>query len=96
MSWTAYWPNEQLCNVPQQTVIGGNPNRVLRSTFFQCFVDVRLGKGRVSPEPDLLAQFLQPLNLRQQELLPIVGAVNVARPQFCGHAVAPAIEQQHG
>src|ERR1039458_6092993 len=63
MSWTAYWPNEQLCNVPQQTVIGGNPNRVLRSTFFQCFVDVRLGKGRVSPEPDLLAQFLQPLNL---------------------------------
>jgi hypothetical protein len=88
MSRTAYWPNEQLCNVPQQTVIGRNPNRVLRSTFFQCFVDVRLGKGRVSPEPDLLAQFLQPFDLRQQEFLPAVGAVNIARPQFCGHAVA--------
>ena len=94
MSRTAYRPNEQLCNIPQQTVIDRNPNRVLRSTLFECFVDVGLGKGRVGPELDFLAQLLQPFNLRHQELLPIVGAVNVARPQFRGHAVASAIEQQ--
>jgi hypothetical protein len=84
MSRTAYWPNEQLCNIPQQTVIGRNPNRVLRATLFQCFVDVRLGKSRIGPEADFLTQLLQPLNLRQQELLPAVGAVNVARPQLGG------------
>ena len=94
MSRTAYWPNEQLCNVPQQTVVGRNPNRVLRSTLFQCLIDVRLCKSGINPEPDHLAQFLQPLNLRQQELFPAVGAVNVAWPQLCGHAVAPAIEQE--
>src|ERR1035438_2032830 len=70
MSRTAYWPNEQLCNVPQQAVIGRNPNRVLRSTLFQCFVDVRLGKGRISPEPDFLAQFLQPIHGRPSQPTP--------------------------
>src|SRR5665811_1112724 len=75
MSRTAYWPSEQLCNVPQQAVIGRNPNRVLRSTLFKRFVDVRLGKGRISSEPDFLAQLLQPFDLRYQKLLPAVGAV---------------------
>ncbi len=53
----------------------------------------RGGTG-LSVEPHFLAQFPQPLNLRQQELLPIVGAVKLARPQFCGHAVAPAVEHR--
>jgi hypothetical protein len=78
MSRTAYWPNEQLCNVPQQAVIGRDPNRLLHTTLFQCFVDVRLRKSGISPEPDFLTQILQPLNLWQQELLPAVGTVNVA------------------
>jgi len=94
MPWTAYRSSQQFCGISQQAVIGWNPNRVLRSTFFQRFVDVRLGKGRISSEPDFLAQLLQPLDLRQQELLPAVGAVNVAWPQLCGNAVSPAVEQE--
>jgi hypothetical protein len=70
VSRTAYRPSQQLCNIPHQAVVGRNPDRVLRPTLFECFVQIRFRKGRVSPEPDLLAQFLQPLNLRQQELLP--------------------------
>jgi len=57
--------------------------------LFQCFVEVRLRKGGVGPEPDFLAQLLLPLDLRQQELLPPIGAVNVAGAQLRGNTVAP-------
>ena len=91
MSRMAYWPNEQLCNVPQQAVIGRDPNRVLRTTLFQCFVDFWLRKSGISPEPDFLALLPLPFDLRQQKLLPAIGAVNVSWPQLSGHAVALAV-----
>jgi hypothetical protein len=37
---------------------------------------------------------LLPLNLRQEQLLPVVGTVDVAGPQFCRQAIALSIEQQ--
>ena len=49
---------------PASAVVGGNPDRVLRPTLFQCFVQVRFRRGRVGPEPDFLAQLLLPFDLR--------------------------------
>ena len=40
-------------------------NIVLYSAFFHRLVDLRLGKGRIGPNPDFLAPLLLPLNLRQ-------------------------------
>ena len=42
---------------------------ILCPTLFECFVDFRLRKGGIGPEPDFLAQFLLPLDLRQQEIV---------------------------
>src|ERR1039458_9879963 len=58
---------------------------------FQCFVDFWLRKSGISPEPDFLALLPLPFDLRQQKLLPAIGAVNVSWPQLSGHAVALAV-----
>jgi len=54
-------------------------------------------RGNSSPKWNfyhLLAQFLLPLDLRQQQFFPVVGTVDVAGPQLGRQAVAFPIEQQ--
>jgi len=75
-------------------VVGRKADRVLHVAFFERFVKLRLGKGRIGPEDYLLAQRLLAFNLGQQQFLPAVGAMDVAGPQFGGEAVALTIEQQ--
>ena len=75
MSRTTYRSSQQFFDIPRQAVIGRDPNRVLRTTLFQCFVDFWIRKSGISPEPDFLTQLLQPLNLWQQELFPAVSAL---------------------
>jgi len=48
---------------------------VLHVPLFECFVQLRLGKGRIGPEDYLLALRLLPLDLGQQQSFPAVGAV---------------------
>jgi hypothetical protein len=51
-------------------------------------------KGGVATEGHLFALRLLPVDLRQQEFLPAVRAVDVAGTQLGGQAVALAVEQQ--
>jgi hypothetical protein len=60
--------------------------------FFRPLVELRLGKGGVAAEGHLFALRLLPLDLGQQQFLPVVGAVDFARTQFGGQAVALAVE----
>ena len=55
-------------------------------------IDIRFGKGRVRPESYLLALRLLALNLRQQQLIPVFGAVHIARTQLRRQAVPMTIE----
>ena len=57
-------------------------------------VDLRPGEGRVAAEGHLLALRLLPVDLGQQQFLPAVGTVDVARAQFRRQAVALVVEQQ--
>ena len=41
-------------DVPLEAAVAGNPNEVGDSTVFAKFVEVRTGKCRIAPEPDLL------------------------------------------
>src|SRR5208337_4125473 len=71
---------QQLRDVPFQVAVGRNANGVFHALFLQRLVDLRPGKGRITPGGDLLSHLLLPLDLRQQELLPAFGAVRVAGP----------------
>ena len=89
VSRTAHRPSQQLFNITHQAVVGRNPNRVLRSTLFECFVDVRLRKGGIGPGPNFLAQLLLPLDLRQQELLPTNRRCKRCRSCSCAATQSP-------
>lgn len=58
------------------------------------FVDHRFGKSSRRTKDHLFTQFLLPLDFRQQQLLPVVGTVDVAGPQLGSQTVPVAIEQQ--
>src|SRR5262249_23965035 len=68
--------------------------RMAYFALFECFVKLGFGEGRVGPEGHFLAQPLLALNLGQQQFLPALCAVYVARPQLGGEALALAVEQQ--
>ena len=57
---------------------GWHADGILHAPLLQCLVDLRLGEGRVGPKQHLLVLLLLPLNLRQQQFLPVVGSANVA------------------
>ena len=76
----SHWPRQQLRDVPLQIVVRRNADRILHLPFFQRLVQLRLGKGRIGAEDYLLAQPLLAFNLGQQQFLPALGTVDVARP----------------
>ena len=78
MARPSHWPRQQFPNVPLQMVVGPKADRILHVPFFERFVQLRLGKGRVGPEDYLLAQRLLAFNLGQQQFLPAVRAMDVA------------------
>jgi len=82
----AHGPSQQLRDVPLQTVIGRQPDGALHAPLFQRRVDLRFGKGGVGPEHHLLALLLLPIDLRQQQFFPAVGAVD----SVCGPATGVA------
>lgn len=57
-------------------------------------VDLRLGKGRVGTERHALALRLLPLNLRHEQVVPVLGAMHVTGAQCCPEAVAILIEEK--
>ena len=60
----------------------------------QRLVDHRPREGGVSPERHALTLGLLALNLRQEQLVPVVGAGDVARPQLGRQTVAVIVEQE--
>jgi hypothetical protein len=77
-----------------QVLVGRSADGVGRTPRFQRLIDLTFGKGRVGPHYRFFPALLLPLDLGQQSLFPIVGAVHVAGPQFDSQAVAFPIEQQ--
>jgi hypothetical protein len=61
---------------------------------FQRLVNLRLGKGCIGTKHHFLAQFLLPLNLRQQKFFPAIGTMNIAGPQLGRQTVAVSVEEQ--
>src|SRR5450759_442583 len=94
VAWSSHWPRQQLRDVALQAVVGRDADGVLRAPLLQRFVDLWLGEGCVGPKHHLLAQLLLPLDLRQQELLPTLGAVHVAGPSLGCQTITLAVEQQ--
>ena len=69
---------QQLRDVPLQAVVGRDADRVRDAPLLQRLVDLRFGKSGVGPKGYLVTQLLLPLDLGQQQFLPIVGAVHIA------------------
>jgi hypothetical protein len=75
-------PPQQFLDIPQQAVVGRKPNRVLHPAFFQHFVNFRFGKRGVGPKHHFLPQFLLVVDLRQRHFGPVLGNMQVSRPQM--------------
>src|SRR5207302_5367579 len=91
---SAHRPRQQLRDLPLQNVIGWDADSVLHIPSLQGLVDLRFGEGGIGADDHVLALLLLPLDLRQKHLIPVRGAVNVARSQLGCQAVALPIEQQ--
>src|SRR5262249_44794959 len=77
-----------------QGLVGGDANGIRDIARFQPFVDLGLGEGRGGAKRDMLACRLLTLDLWDEQLVPVVGAVDVAWPQLCGQTIALVIEQK--
>ena len=64
------------------------------AALLQRFVERGRREGRVGPDDDGLPLGLGPLNYREEDLLPLVRAMDVARPERGGQAVAVLIENE--
>ena len=76
----SHLPGQQLRNVPLQMVIGGKANDVLQVPLLRRLVELRFGKAASGAEDYLLAEPLLAFKLEQQQFLPSLGPVEVARP----------------
>jgi len=86
------WPRQRAPDVPLHMVVGRKADRIFHVPFFERFVQLRLGKGRIGPKDYLLAQRLLAFNLGQQQFLPAGGAMDVAGPQFGGEALKYSVD----
>ena len=83
---------QQFRHIPFQVLIGRNADSVLHAPAFERFVNLRLGEAGVGAKHNFLAQFLLPLNLRQQKFFPAIGTVNIAGTELGRQAVAVPAE----
>ena len=86
---------QQLFNVPLQVFVGCYPDGILHTPLLQRFVNLRLGKGRVSPKRDFFPHQLLAFDLRQQKLFPSLRAVDIASTELGRQTIAASIEQKH-
>jgi hypothetical protein len=75
-------PPEQLGDLALQDVVRWDADRVPHAPLLQGFVELR------STHDHVLALALLPLDLRQEHFLPLLGAVDAARPQLRRQTVA--------
>jgi hypothetical protein len=85
---------KQILDLPLQYVIGWQPDRVAHPTAFQRVVDPGPGERSVRPDHDPVSASAVPINDGQQDLVPSLGAVDVARSEFRGEAVAVGVEYE--
>jgi hypothetical protein len=85
-------PGEQVLDHPLQHLIGREPDGVRHTPALEGLVQRWEGKGRVGADDDGLPPGLGSLNEREEDLLPPVRTVDVARPERGGQAVAILIE----
>jgi hypothetical protein len=87
-TWSAARPSQQILDLPLQHVISRQPDRVAHSSPFQCLVERRHGERRVRPDHDRPPAPAAPINERQQDLVPALRTVDIARSEFRREAVA--------
>ena len=91
-SWRS---NEEIGDLPLQILVGRDADCVLDAACLQRLVDLRLRKGGVSAERHALTLGLLALDLRHQQLVPVVGAVHV-RSQLRRQAVPVSLNRNSG
>src|SRR5450759_80338 len=82
MTGPSYRPRQQLRDVLLQAVVRLDADGILHAPLLQGLVDLRLGMSVIGSKHHFFAEFLLALNLRQQQLLPVLGTVHIIRPQF--------------
>ena len=91
---SATGPGEQVLDLPLQDVVGRQPDRVAHSAAFQRLVERRQSERGVRADHHGLPAPTVAINDGQEDLIPALGAVDVARPEFHGQAVALWVEDE--
>jgi hypothetical protein len=91
---SAAGPSEQILDAPLQDVVGREADRIADAAPFHGLVERRQGERRIRPGHDRLPAPAIPIDDGQQDLVPSVSAVHVARPELGCEAVALGIEDE--
>jgi hypothetical protein len=91
---SATGPREQILDGPLQHLVGREANGIRHPALLQRLVQSREGKRRIRPNDDGLLPSLVARNDGEENLLPLVRTVDVARPERGGEAVAGLIEDE--
>ena len=92
----APWPSQQIFDAPLQDVVGRQPDRVAHPAAFQGLVERRHRDCGIRPDHDALPAPAIPINEGQQAFVPSVRAVDIARSEFRGDAVASGLNTKSG
>ena len=94
----AAWPSrrtkEDVFDRQLQRLVRRHANGIVHVALLERLVDRRPGERRVRPERHAPPRSLLSVNLRHEEVVPVVGARHVAGPQRGGQAVALVVEQK--
>src|SRR5262249_6112088 len=93
-TWTASRTKQDVFDLQFQGLASRNADGILHVGLFEQLVDLGLGKGRVRAKGDVLVCRLLAVDFRQEQFVPVGGAVDVARPQFRGQTIAIVIERK--
>ena len=91
-------PRQRSCTWPTgtalQLLVRRQADGIVHVALLERVVDLRLRERGVCAERHARAHRLLPVNLRHEEVVPVVGAMHVAWPQRRGHAVPVLSEQK--
>src|SRR6266404_157372 len=85
---------EQVSDLVLQDPVGRQPDRVAHTFGFEELVDLRAGKGRITPEIAPLYRVPVAGNHRLQHRAPAIGAVDVTRPECAPLQIAELVENE--
>lgn len=91
---SAAWPRQQILDLTLQHIIGRQPDRVVHPAAFQSLVDLGPGERGARPDYHPLSASAVPINDGQQDLVPSLGAMDIARSEFRDEAVALGVEDE--